>query len=310
MTAGHGMALGSAQWGLPYGIANRAGLPTPADIEAMARTAASAGVDTIDTARAYGSAEAAIGALEGSWRVVTKLAPDVSGVDVDPAESRLRARNSLAASRQALGRERLDAVLLHREEHRQLSGGAAWSVLLEERDAGRIGAIGCSVVDVAGASALLDDPDCQILQVPASLLDRRLARAGFFERARVANREVFVRSVFLQGVAHLDPGALPEHLAPLRELLGELDHAGRRAGAQRWELFLAWARDRCEGARVIVGSETVEQVRANLASWVRHELAPVVVAVEDRLPDLPDAILDPWRWPRDRSPEARQNASR
>lgn len=310
MTAGRGMALGSAQWGLPYGIANHGGVPTPAEIQAMARAAARGGVDTIDTARAYGSAEAAIGALDGDWRVVTKLAPDVSGADVDPAESRLRSRRSLAASREALGRDRLDAVLLHRDDHRELSGGAAWSVLLEERHAGRIGAIGCSVVDVANAPALLDDPDCEILQVPASLLDRRLARAGFFEQARIANREIFIRSVFLQGVAHLDPGALPEHLRALEDVLDELDRAGRRAGAQRWELFLAWARDRCEGAAVIVGCETAGQVRENLAAWARDDLTPVVEAVEDRLPDLPDAILDPWRWPPPDIASSGQKASR
>ncbi len=294
---GHRLALGSAQWGLPYGIANRDGMPSPAAIEAIAATAADAGVDTIDTARAYGTAEAAIGAIGGEWRVVTKLAPDVSGAHVDRAESRRRARRSLTASRKALGRDHLDAVLLHRDEHRRLSGGGAWSVLLEERRAGRIGAIGCSVVDVADAPPLLEDPDCEILQVPASLLDRRLARMGFFERARAAKREVFVRSVFLQGVAHLDPEALPRHLGSLRNVFTELDGACRLAGAERWELFLAWARERSDGARIIVGSETVAQLSANLAAWKRTDLATVITSVEDRLPELPASILDPWRWP-------------
>jgi aryl-alcohol dehydrogenase-like predicted oxidoreductase len=297
VTAGHGLVLGSAQWGLRYGIANQHGMPSPVDIQAMTRTAADAGVDTIDTARAYGSAEAAIGALGGDWRVVTKLAPDVAGAGVDAAESRRRAQRSLAASREALGRDHLDAVLLHRDDHRQLSGGSAWSVLLEERQAGRIGAIGCSVVDVADAPALLDDPDCDILQVPASLLDRRLADLGFFERAQLANREVFVRSVYLQGVAHLDPDALPDHLASLRDVLASIDEASRHAGIPRWELFLIWARDRGRGARVIVGVETVEQIRANLTSWARTDVGAVVDSVERRLPVLPDAILDPWRWP-------------
>lgn len=297
MNEAHRLALGSAQWGLSYGIANRNGVPTGDAVEAIARTAAAAGVDTIDTAHAYGGAEAVIGALGGHWRVVTKLAPDVSGPNVAPADARDRARRSLEASRQRLRRDRLDAVLLHRGEHRWQSGGAAWSLLVEERDAGRIARIGCSVVDVADAPALLTDPDCEILQVPASLLDRRLAGEGFFEHAAAAGREVFVRSVYLQGVAHLDPKALPQYLMPLQPVLQELDQASRSAGAARWEMFLAWARERTSGARIIVGSETADQVRANLGAWERLDLAGAVRRVEDRLPELPDTVLDPWRWP-------------
>lgn len=297
--ADHRLTLGSAQWGLRYGIANRDGLPSAAAIGEMAETAAMAGIGTIDTARAYGGAEAAIGALTGEWRVITKLAPDVSGEDIDPAESRRRVERSLDASRRALRRDRLDAVLLHRDEHRRLSGGAAWSVLLEERQAGRIGAIGCSVVRVADATPLLDDPACEILQVPASLLDRRLARTGFFDAAHALGREIFVRSVFLQGVAHQDRDALADHLATLGDVLASLDDASRSAGVERWELFLAWARERTAGARVIVGCETVGQVRRNLDAWSRAggAVRDVLASVEDRLPELPDAILDPWRWP-------------
>lgn len=294
---GHRVALGSAQWGLRYGVANRAGMPSMAEIDAMGGIASAAGIDTIDTARAYGGAERAIGQLGPQWRVITKLAPDVAGAGIDAAESRRRARQSLQTSRRELGRDRLDAVLLHRDDQRRSSSGAAWSVLLEERRAGRIGAVGCSVVDVADAPALLHDPECEVLQVPASLLDRRLAQSGFFERAAEAKREIYVRSVFLQGVAHLQPGELPDHLGPLRPALAEIDDASRSIGAGPWELFLAWARHRTEGARIILGSETAAQVEANVASWDRADLSNVIQRLEDRLPDLPDAILDPWRWP-------------
>jgi aryl-alcohol dehydrogenase-like predicted oxidoreductase len=298
------LALGTVQWGLPYGVANRAGQPSATEVAGIAAEAWAAGVTTLDTARAYGDAEAVIGTLPEPWRVVTKLAPDVAGPDVAPEEATERARASLAASRAALGRGRLDAVLLHRDAHRTESGGRAWAVLRDERAAGRIGAIGASVIDPADAASILDDADVEIVQVPASLLDRRLARSGFFAAAAELGREVFVRSVFLQGAAHLPVADLPPHLARLGPPLAALDAVAAEAGIPRATLFLAWARHRLPDARVLVGCETRAQLAANLAAWATPVEPEVVAAAEDRVGELPDAVLDPWRW------EAGQNASR
>lgn len=292
------LVLGTAQWGLAYGIANRLGPPDSAELGRIVATAAAAGVHTVDTARAYGSAEAVAGAaLDADWRVVTKLAPDVAGPDVDAGEARRRALASLAASRAALRRDRLDTVLLHRADHRTASGGAAWSVLREEHVAGRIGSIGASVVSVVDAPALLDDSSVAVIQVPASLLDRRLRHAGFFERAAARGREVFVRSIFLQGAGHLGADELPDHLAALGSALRALDELGARAGLSRAALFLAWARERLGTARVIIGCETAAQLEANLAAWNRTVSEDLIRACEERVPELPDAVLDPWRWP-------------
>lgn len=296
MTDAGRLTLGTAQWGLDYGVANRTGRATSEAVAAMLSTARDAGVATLDTARAYGGAEAVIGALADSrWRVITKLAPDVAGPSRSRAEARGLAEASLDASRAALRREQLDAVLLHRAEQRRASGGAAWDVLRSGREAGRIGAIGISVVRVEDAPEAIDDPGVEIVQVPASLLDRRLASAGFFDHAR-QRTEVFVRSVFLQGVAHLPADSLPSHLRSLAPVLGNLDRLAAEVDATRADLFLAWARLRLPDARVVIGCETAAQLETNLDSWTRIELDEVVPAAEELVPDLPDELLDPWRW--------------
>ena len=52
------LVLGTAQLGLPYGIANKIGLPNERDAVALIRRAVDAGITSIDTARimARGSA--------------------------------------------------------------------------------------------------------------------------------------------------------------------------------------------------------------------------------------------------------------
>lgn len=275
------IALGSVQWGMPYGIANQSGPPTGDELPRLLKLAQDAGVRTIDTARAYGASESEIGRHIGDdprWRVVTKTDPAV----VDAAGL----LESLRASEAALKRSPLDAVLLHRPVQK----AGVWAQLLRERDAGRVGMVGLSALTPAHAWAALDDPDVDIIQVAASLFDQRLARAGFFEAAR--GRVVFVRSIYLQGVAHLAPDALPAHLSELRGPLA----AVRETGVPAWQLFLAYA-GTLPGAVPLLGCERAAQLAENVAAWQdrgRHRETVERLAAE--MPALPDRVVEPAIW--------------
>jgi aryl-alcohol dehydrogenase-like predicted oxidoreductase len=290
-----GLALGTAQWGMPYGIANRHGQPADAEVARVLDRAAAAGVRTLDTARAYGESEPVIGRLVGpdpAWTVVTKLDPS--------AEDAADTRDSLAASREALCRPVLDAALLHRAHQRTAFGGSVWDALRRERDAGRIHRIGVSAGTPEEAWEALADPDVDCLQVACSLLDQRLSRDGFFERAGQAGKTVFVRSVFLQGVAHLDPGELPPHLAPLREPLTTICHWSRQRGLGPPDAFRAFAAG-LAGAVILIGCETAEQLNENLRSWSRaRELAAEAGELGRAISALPPEALNPACWPKAR----------
>jgi aryl-alcohol dehydrogenase-like predicted oxidoreductase len=290
MKGAAGLVLGTAQWGLTYGIANRTGRPTEADVSAMIRLASEAGVTTLDTARAYGDSEVVIGKLLGdasAWTVVTKLDPE--------AYSPKLARRSVADSRSSLRRHRLDVLLLHRINQRMATG--VWDVLRRERDAGRIGRLGISALNPDQAWAALDDQDVNCIQVATSLFDQRLSRAGFFEIAVAKRKQIYVRSVFLQGIAYLTPDALPAHLAPLRESLASTHEWASGRGVRLGLAFLGFAA-RLTGVQVLIGCETVEQISANLVDWeMTDQISDAVVPLAGAIPDLPDAVLNPADWP-------------
>ena len=68
------ITLGTVQFGLPYGIANQDGQVTFSVAKSMLQLAATKGVDTIDTAIAYGESETRLGdAGIQKFKVVTKL---------------------------------------------------------------------------------------------------------------------------------------------------------------------------------------------------------------------------------------------
>ncbi len=59
------LVLGGAQFGMPYGIANRAGKPGDDELHAILALAEAAGVSHLDTAAGYGDSEHRIGSALG-----------------------------------------------------------------------------------------------------------------------------------------------------------------------------------------------------------------------------------------------------
>jgi aryl-alcohol dehydrogenase-like predicted oxidoreductase len=301
------LALGTVQWGLPYGIANRSGQPTVDEVREILAVASAAGIATLDTARAYGSSESTIGALVGdsnTWRVMTKVDPDVWSEGRGVRETAELAEASLRRSRSTLRRECLDAVLLHRASHRLAAGGAVWSVLRRQREAGRVRAIGVSVSSPDEAMACLEDDTVEVLQVPCSLLDQRLDRLGFLDDARRTNRLVVVRSVFLQGVAFLQPAFLPRHLALLEQPLKRIDEWSRDRGVPRPAAFLAYALH-LESRFLLVGCETSKQLRGILELMGDAVgLVESIGEIASVVADLEDEVVNPAEWGRLAFPNA------
>lgn len=306
------LVLGSAQWGMAYGIANRTGPPSDRELERLLALAQDAGIRTIDTARAYGTSEARIGralagasdgrvptALAGAsdWRVITKLAPDVDGPGIEVGEALARVAASLGESRAALGLTTLPVVLLHRHAHRHAFGGKLWRTLRAEREAGRIGQLGISAATPEEAWAALDDPEAECLQVATSLLDLRLHRQGFFARARELGRTVYVRSLYLQGVAHLGAARLPSFLAPLAPALQTIERFARELGVSPRVLYLAFVRE-LPGVHPILGCESADQLAEGLRDWEDESIdGALLTALLDRLPTAEAEQVDPARWP-------------
>ena len=68
------IAIGTAQIGSQYGVANTSGILVENEIKKVLLKAKNEGVDTIDTASNYGKSEAILGNLNiNNFKVITKL---------------------------------------------------------------------------------------------------------------------------------------------------------------------------------------------------------------------------------------------
>ena len=104
------IALGTAQFGLPYGISNVNGQVERAEINQIFKQARTAGITMLDTAIAYGNSEENIGATDSEeFEVVTKL-PPLTGAETSVSQwVRSQIENSLIK----LKRSSVYGLLLH-----------------------------------------------------------------------------------------------------------------------------------------------------------------------------------------------------
>ena len=301
------LTLGTAQLGMEYGIANRAGQPGRSLAIRMVRSAIAHGVTALDTARAYDEAEDVLGeALTGAWRsrveVITKLDP-LDSLPADAEEGRVRTAvdDSVARSCRALRVEKLSTLLLHRADHYRAWRGAAWRRLVEMRNEGTIGVLGASVYDPQQALELLRDPAIGHLQIPMNVLDWRWKASGV-DRVLAQRPEVVVhaRSALLQGLlAGTEAASWPEcgdfDVSSCQRRLRKFAADFGRANVT--DLCFAYVRSQPWITSVVAGCETLEQVNENLHLFCLPELtAEQCAELERSVPRAPEKLLNPSQW--------------
>lgn len=201
------LALGTAQFGSDYGIANQAGQVTRVAVKRILKVALSGGVDVLDTAIAYGDSEACLGEVNPrGFKLVTKLPPmnanceDVNGW----------VREQVNASFSRLGVTGVYGLLLHRPEQLLGSKGIElYKVLQELQGNGQVQKIGVSIYSPAELDALMPHFSFDLVQAPFNLIDRRLYTSGWLHRLKDDGVEIHTRSAFLQGLLLMPQTEIP-----------------------------------------------------------------------------------------------------
>lgn len=298
------VCLGTAQLGMHYGATNRVGMPAEDVATELLQSAISHGVTWIDTASAYGLAEARVGkalaSAQSSVRIVTKLSP-LTDLPSDVGESCVSAAvdASVFRSLYALQRKWLDVLLLHRWAHRAQYGGAIWRRLQELKLNGVIRELGASVYTPAEAVEALEDPDVTHLQLPFNLLDHRWRDARF--RAAIDRRRdvrIHVRSVFLQGLLLNEAANWPAWEGNARHWVQTIDQLVAEFGrSSRADLCLAYVMAQPWVDAVVLGVDTPEQLVQTLRTTCNPALdADEVSVVEAQFVGASDRLLNPSKW--------------
>lgn len=283
------LSLGTAQFGSAYGIANRTGQVGRTAARGMLQLAGSRGIDTLDTAVAYGESETCLGeAGTQGFRLVTKL----PAVPPDCVDVRAWVGEQLAASFHRLGVRSVYGLLLHRPTQLLESNGKPlYRALQGLKEGGLVGKIGISIYAPSELDDLMQDHCFDLVQAPFNLVDRRLHTSGWLRRLREEGVEIHTRSAFLQGLLLMSRDEIPAKFSSWACLWDEWHGWLVASGVSPLRACLAYPLSFAEIDRVVVGADSVQQLE-QIIDAASQGTPPA-------LPDLnceEEALVNPARW--------------
>jgi aryl-alcohol dehydrogenase-like predicted oxidoreductase len=272
------LAIGTAQFGLSYGVANQGSKVSLDEVKKILAKAKLSGINLLDTAIAYGDSENELGrAGIGQWKVVTKL-PSIPLNVVDMSDW---IHNQVQESLKRLNLKNVEAVLLHRPE--QLLGDRGSEILFALRSlkANELTKkIGISIYSPSELDHFDVEQYFDLIQAPLNILDRSLIESGWLEKLNQLKIEVHVRSVFLQGLLLMNLEERPLKFSKYSKLWIEWDRWLAENNFSAVEGCLAFINSIDGLDAVLVGIENVDQLNEiitasslkleNMPSWPKN----------------------------------------
>lgn len=282
------LALGTVQFGLNYGIANQVGQVALSELKQMLQVSRTAGLDTLDTAIAYGDSEQRLGmAGVDDFRIVTKLSPVPDSVE----NIRDWVFSEINSSISRLNVPSLYGVLLHRPEQLvQRRGAELFSALEALRERGLTRKIGVSVYSPSELDKTMDRFSFDLVQAPFNLLDRRMLTSGWMQRLKEKEIELHTRSAFLQGLLLMPRTSIPGKFSKWNHLWDQWQSWLATSATSALQTAVAYPLSFSEIDRVVVGADSV------------HQLTEILGAAEKRIDSFPELVCEdellitPSRW--------------
>lgn len=298
------LALGTVELGMDYGIRvpGQYGRPPEAEAVQLVHAALDAGVNFIDTARAYGESEAVLGRALRNRRDEVVLATKVhtqrdDGTTPTGDELRRQMLASLDASLAHLQTDYVDVWQIHNLDSSLLAQiDVVADVFDESRRRGKARWVGASTYGVEMPLAGLETDLFDVLQVTYSVLDQRLAER-VFPLAAQKDVGIVVRSVLLQGVLTERGDYLPDHLEPLRARSRRFRQlvAGADLDLTPAQVAVAFGLHHPQIGAVLLGVRSKEELREDLQAVGTTLPADLLAQLHGLRLDDAD-LLDPSTW--------------
>ncbi|MBU2511633.1 aldo/keto reductase [bacterium] len=290
------LVLGTAQFGMNYGIANTKGQPDNEAVISIIQKAYQEGIIQFDTAQAYGNSEQALGSaltslgLQDEIQIISKLKPDQ---DISQENG---IADSLRQSLKRLSVPTLHGLMIHEEKLLDKWDSGVGNQLRSLVVSGGVSKIGISLYTVDYAIRALNTDGIDFIQIPTNILDKRFIQAGVFDIARKLNKEVYVRSVFLQGLLLMKIAEIPHQLSAVKALIRNLIEYADENGLSMLELTLAFVKTETKGAHLVVGVDSDHHLNEIVKAYNKDFDVAVVKRAQDLIPIVDERIINPSLW--------------
>lgn len=282
------LAIGSAQFGLNYGLSNYSGKVSNQEVIKILKTAKTSGINFLDTAIAYGDSESSLG-LSGvsSFKIITKL----GSID-ERTNIKENIFQQINGSLSRLNVSYLQGILLHDSKILLANNSdQVYQALLDLKQAGLVKKIGISIYETRELDDVLSKFEIDMVQAPLNIFDQRLISSGWDIQLKKMGIELHVRSVFLQGLLLMKSSERPEYFQPWKILLNKYDDWLVDAGISNIEACINPILQMDSVDKVIIGIESSKQLKEIIAlTDKKHVEIPAFLSSQDL------SLINPVMW--------------
>lgn len=279
--------LGSAQFGMTYGISNLTGIPNQEEINSLLDIANLYKIKKIDTARSYGDSEKKIGKY--FKRIKNKNFNITTKIELNEIPLKTQFEYSLKMLN-------CTHVNLLAHSFKTYASNEFRKVVDEGKNNGTILKHGVSLYEKSEIIKIINmsfSPD--IIQIPINILDNRLYCDGIIERLYQLKILIQARSIFLQGLFYL-PEKIWKNMYPQAyNTLKNLKELAGIANLSLSEFSLLWVNSIREVSEIIIGVENKKQFLQNiilLKKKVDNDIFREAIKINFRN----EKILNPAKW--------------
>ena len=273
------ICIGTAQFGLNYGISNKNGKTNIFEISKILEISKNNGIKFIDTANSYGTSESTLGKFKlNDFSIISKYIPPDAQINNISKQLELTLNN--------LNVESIYGYLSHRPNEFK-NNPERWDELIKLKSIGKVKKIGISLntpneIEIIEKLGIVPD----IIQAPYNYLDNRFK--NIFIKYKAIGTEIFARSVFLQGLFFLKKEDLAGYFNEVKDLLELLQN---NYNDKLPACLLKYVIEEPFVDYVLIGIENSLQLKYNISNLSTNENLPNLSL------KISDKILTPSLWP-------------
>lgn len=277
------ITLGTAQFGLHYGVNNGIGQTTKEEASRILHRCKEVGINHLDTASAYGNAESVIGeilsteGLDNSFGITTKFKID----------GKRSLSEMTLQSLKKLRQNSINTQMFHSYQDYKNFGTFVKPSFVDR--------IGVSLYTNAELLNIIEDSLVNVIQCPFNLLDNDSVRGSALKQAKEKGIEIHVRSAFLQGLFFMDRKRLPPALKELKGHLEELDRICYESKIPISQLALGYCLSKEYIDKVVIGVDSLEQLDLNIEATKTPIPHPIIEKI-DKIIVTNQLLLNPTNW--------------
>lgn len=293
------LCLGTVQFGMDYGIRGKK-KPDLQEALSMMDYAVQNGVNSFDTASAYGTAENVVGeflqahpCVRDRMFITTKLLPNILE-NVPETEYYKIIKQNLENSLLRLHTDYLDGYYFHTPAY--VFQEVAVEALAQLKKEGYLRHVGVSAYEVAEAEAGILNPKIDLLQVPFSILDQRMSAADVFLHAGQAGTKVHTRSAFIQGMIFMEPDEVPPYLHKALPVLRKIEVLSAQLRMSKAALAIYFVKTQPLIERLVFGVHSLDQLKEDIAVFHKVDCLNELKELAGQFRDLDAEIVMPSLW--------------